>query len=250
MDKGGKAAFAQKGPGDGIMFDTEYMFSHFMDVLAYLPVTVKLTVGALMIAFPLALFFSFVQYKNVPVLSFFVRIYLSVIRGTPVVLQMFVIYGMGPVLLQQYFRSIGKNIDVYAIDNSWYAYAALSLSTTAFLTEAFRSALQSVDPGQKEAGYMVGMKTGQIYKEFILPQAMTVAIPIVGNTIVDTIKASSLAFTMSVTEVMGEAKIIGGMHSRYLEMYVNAFFVYVIFIFLVEFLLKRIERRLTRYRNA
>ena len=81
---------------------------------------------------------------------------------------------------------------------------------------------------------MVGLSKWQIYREIIIPQALTVALPILGNVIVDVIKSTSLAFTMSVTEVMGRAKIIGGMTTKYLEMYIDAFFVYVVFIFFVE----------------
>ena len=97
---------------------------------------------------------------------------------------------------------------------------------------------------------MVGLSKWQVYKEIIIPQAMTVAVPIMGNVIVDVIKSTSLAFTMSVTEVMGSAKIIGGMTTKYLEMYIDAFFVYVIFIFIVEIILKRVEKSLGKYRKT
>ena len=97
---------------------------------------------------------------------------------------------------------------------------------------------------------MVGLSKWQVYKEIIIPQAMTVAVPIMGNVIVDVIKSTSLAFTMSVTEVMGSAKIIGGMTTKYLEMYIDAFFVYVIFIFIVEIILKRVEKSLGKYKKT
>lgn len=74
--------------------------------------------------------------------------------------------------------------------------------------------------------------------------------PIVSNTIVDTIKATSLAFAMSVTEVTGRAKILGGMSLNYFEAYLDIFFVYIILVCVVEFLLKRLEKRLIRYKNA
>jgi ABC-type amino acid transport system permease subunit len=97
---------------------------------------------------------------------------------------------------------------------------------------------------------MVGLSKWQVYKEIIVPQAMTVAVPIMGNVIIDVIKSTSLAFTMSVTEVMGSAKIIGGMTTKYLEMYIDAFFVYVIFIVFIEILLKRVEKAFARYKKT
>ena len=232
------------------MLDTKQMFDNFWTIASFLPITIKLTIGALLIALPVSFLFAAVELKKVPVLTQIVRLYLSVIRGTPMLLQMFVIYALVPYWLNGLFQSLGKEINVYDIDPIWYAYVAISLSATAFLTEAVRSSILSVDKGQKEAGYMVGLSKWQIYREIIIPQALTVALPILGNVIVDVIKSTSLAFTMSVTEVMGRAKIIGGMTTKYLEMYIDAFFVYVVFIFFVELIIKRIEKFVTRYKRA
>lgn len=232
------------------MLDFNVMSENFISIVSYLPVTIKLAVGALLIAFPVSFLFAFTQIRKIPIISLLVRVYLSAIRGTPILLQMFTIYALIPLWINSAATSLGKTIDIYSVDPIWYAYIAISLSATAFLTEAIRSAILSVDKGQLEAGYMVGLSKWQIYKDIIIPQAMTVAIPIMGNVIVDVIKSTSLAFTMSVTEIMGRAKIIGGMSTKYLEMYLDAFFVYVIFIIVVEFILKRVEKSLTKYRKA
>lgn len=232
------------------MLDFKVMADNFISIVSYLPVTIKLTIGALLIAFPVSFLFAYTQIKKIPVISLLVRVYLSMIRGTPILLQMFTIYALIPFWIDRAAKALGKNIDIYDVDPIWYAYIAISLSATAFLTEAVRSAILSVDKGQKEAGLMVGLSKWQVYKDIIIPQAMTVAIPIMGNVIVDVIKSTSLAFTMSVTEIMGRAKIIGGMTTKYLEMYIDAFFVYVIFIVIVEFILKRIEKSLTKYRKV
>ncbi|MCR5291282.1 MAG: amino acid ABC transporter permease [Eubacterium sp.] len=232
------------------MLDYNLMLENFISIVSFLPVTIKLAVGALLIAFPVSFLFAFTQIRKIPVISLLVRVYLSAIRGTPVLLQMFTIYALIPLWINSAATALGKNIDIYSVSPIWYAYIAISLSATAFLTEAIRSAILSVDKGQLEAGYMVGLSKWQVYKDIIIPQAMTVAIPIMGNVIVDVIKSTSLAFTMSVTEIMGRAKIIGGMTTKYLEMYLDAFFVYVIFIIIVEFILKRVEKSLTKYRKA
>lgn len=228
----------------------DFMREAFPDILSYLPVTLRLTAGALLIAFPAACLFTFILLKEIPAVRRVVQVYLSLLRGTPIILQIFVIYNLMPSILQQYFDSAGKDINVFELDNSWYAYLALSLSATAFLTEAFRAAIRTVDKGQLEAAYAVGMNGITAYKRIILPQALGVALPIVSNTIVDTIKATSLAFAMSVTEVTGRAKILGGMSLNYFEAYLDIFFVYIILVCVVEFLLKRLEKRLIRYKNA
>jgi ABC-type amino acid transport system permease subunit len=153
-------------------------------------------------------------------------------------IQIFLVYFALPLLT-------GQRSDPYVA-----AISACGLNSGAYVAEIFRSRIQSIDKGQMEAGYMVGLSKWQIYREIIIPQALTVALPILGNVIVDVIKSTSLAFTMSVTEVMGRAKIIGGMTTKYLEMYIDAFFVYVVFIFFVELVIKKIEKFATRYKRA
>lgn len=228
----------------------DFMQKAFPDILSYLPVTLKLTAGALLIAVPFSCLFAFILIKKIPVVKRAVQVYLSLLRGTPIILQIFVIYNIMPSLLQQCFHAAGRDINIFELDNIWYAYLALSLSATAFLTEAFRSAIGTVDKGQLEAAYTVGMNGFTAYKRIILPQALGVALPIVSNIIVDTMKATSLAFAMSVTEVTGRAKILGGMSLNYFEAYLDIFFVYIILVCVVEVLLKRLEKRLSRYKNA
>lgn len=229
--------------------DYTYMLESLPEIMSYIPVTLRLTAMTFVIAIPFAIVFTYILVKKIPVVSQIIKVYISLIRGTPILLQIYVIFTITPTLLQHYFDSIGKNVDIYAIDNSWYAYLALSLSTVVFLTEAFRSALGTVDRGQVEAAYMVGMTGIEAYKRIVFPQALGVALPIITNIVVDTIKATSLAFTMVVTEVMGEAKILGGMSSRYFEMYLDAFLVYILIICVVEFLLKHLEKYCLRYKT-
>lgn len=228
--------------------DFEFMLEAFPKILRYLPVTIRLTAGALVIAFPIALLFALVLTRKIPVAEQIIRVYLSILKGTPIILQMYIAYSLLPSLLQRYFTAAGININIFDIDNSWYAYIALSLSATAFLTEAFRSAMGSVDKGQLEAAYMVGLTGIQAYRRIVLPQMFGIAMPVITNTVVSTIKATSLAFAMSVVEVTGEAKILAGISLSYFEAYLDIFFVYIILICIVEFLLKTLERYLVRYR--
>ncbi|MCH4190789.1 MAG: amino acid ABC transporter permease [Butyrivibrio sp.] len=230
--------------------DYEFMWKAFPDILSYLPVTLKLTAGALILSVPFALLFAMIQIRKVPLLRKIVSIYLSLIRGTPIILQIFVIYNLMPYLLQKYADARGMNLNIYDLNGMWYAYIALSLSATAFLTEAFRASIETVDKGQFEAACMVGMSRGQAYRRIIFPQAAGVAMPVITNVVVDTIKATSLAFAMAVTEVTGRAKILGGENLRYFEAYLDIFLVYVIVIGITEILLKKLEKYCVRYRVA
>lgn len=227
----------------------QFMLQAFPDILSYLPVTVQLTVGALAIAFPFAFIFALVLIKKVPVVTGIVKVYVSIIRGTPIILQIFIIYNLMPSVLNVYFTATGADVNIFGIDNKYYAYLALSLSATAFLTEAFRAAIAGIDKGQLEAAYMVGMNGVSAYKRIVLPQALGVALPIIYNTVADTIKATSLAFAMSVTEVTGRAKILGGQSLNYFEAYLDIFLVYIIFIGIVEYLLKKLESKVKKYQR-
>ena len=231
------------------MLDFEKMKEAFPELIKFLPVTIQLTLGTLAIALPVSVLFSLILLGKRKVPKAIVRFILSIIRGTPVLLQLFVIYAALPFLIETISSRLKLNVDVYSIDNKWYAYFALSLSAVAFLTEAFRSAIASVDRGQSEAGYMVGLSNRQVFRRIVLPQAMVIAVPVCGNIVVDVIKTTSLAFTISVTEVMGEAKILGGMNTRYLDMFFDVFIIYLVFIGLVEYMMKLLEKRLVRYRT-
>ncbi|MCR5797315.1 MAG: amino acid ABC transporter permease [Eubacterium sp.] len=231
------------------MLDFEKMKEAFPELIKFLPVTIQLTLGTLAIALPVSVLFSLILLGKRKVPKAIVRFILSIIRGTPVLLQLFVIYAALPFLIENISSRLKLNVDIYSIDNKWYAYFALSLSAVAFLTEAFRSAIASVDRGQSEAGYMVGLSNRQVFRRIVLPQAMVIAVPVCGNIVVDVIKTTSLAFTISVTEVMGEAKILGGMNTRYLDMFFDVFIIYLVFIGLVEYMMKLLEKRLVRYRT-
>ena len=96
---------------------------------------------------------------------------MSLIRGTPVVLQIYVIYNVTPYLLAELFKKMGSTVNVYQLDPIWYAYLALSLSTTVYLAEALRSGLETVNKGQMEAGLSVGMGRFETFYHVVFPQA-------------------------------------------------------------------------------
>ena len=139
------------------MIDIEYVKKTFPEVIKYIPVTFNLTIGALLIAIPFALLFSLILNKKVPVLTQIIKTYISLIRGTPLLLQIYIMYNRGPLILNGLVKALGLNLDVYAIDYIWYAYFVLSLSATVSLTDAFKSAIVAVDKGQFEAAYSVGL---------------------------------------------------------------------------------------------
>ena len=102
----------------------------------------------------------------------------------------------------------------------------LALNASAYTTESMRSALESVPKGQPEAGLAVGMTNMQIMRHIILPQATRVAIPILANDFIAMLKNSSMAFTLGVREIMGQASLIGNTGFKFFEAYLDAFIIY------------------------
>ena len=121
---------------------------------------------------------------------------------------------------------------------------SLICNTSAFMAESFRAALESVDKGQIEACYSMGMTRAQAMRRAILPQAFVVAAPSIGNHFIGIIKGPALGFTVGLADVMGTAKMEAALSLRFFEAYLCVTIVYVAIVLIVEFFLRRIERRL------
>ena len=107
-----------------------------------------------------------------------------------------------------------------------------------------RSALLSVDKGQVEAAHALGMTYGQTLRRIIIPEALTVALPTIGNSLISAIKGTSLAFTCAVVEITAQGKIIGGRNYRYFEVYCSLAIIYWIVTVIIEQILKFTEKKL------
>ena len=229
--------------------DWEFITESFPQIVVYLPVTLQLTVVSMIISLIVGTVFAYVNYKNVRILSNIIKVYMSLIRGTPVILQIFFIFNFGPYLINGLVDRLGLAIDVYGINPKFYAYVALSLSTTVSIAEAIRAGLESIDMGQRESGLSVGMTEWQVLTNIVFPQAFTNAWPVMGNILVGLIKATSLAFMLTVVEITGYARILGGNVLRYFEAYICVFAIYIVVIKITELILKYIEVNKLVYRR-
>ncbi len=228
--------------------DYEFIKEALPDIAGYIPVTLNLVLVSLLISFPVGVLFAWINYKKVRVLSPVVKAYMSLIRGTPVVLQIYIIYNITPYILASIFEKMGSDVNVYRLNTIWYAYFALSLSTTVTIAEAMRAGLETVNKGQFEAGLSIGLSAPQTLWHIVFPQALTAAMPVLGNVAVELTKATSLAFIMAVTEITGRAKVLGGGVLRYFEAYICVFILYIVIIAIMEQLFKLVEKRISIYR--
>ena len=230
--------------------DWGFVREAFPEVIKFIPVTLQLTFITFLISFPLGVVLALINHHNVKGLGKIVRVYISLIRGTPVLLQIYVIYNILPMILTDFLKSIGSDFKVYSLSAKIFAYIALSISTTVTISEAVRSGLVTVNKGQREAAKAVGLNNVETFFHVVFPQAFAAAFPVIVNGFVDLIKVTSLAFLMTVVEITGKAKLLGGMELRYLEAYVTVALVYIILIVIVELIAKPVEKKLNVFRGG
>ena len=231
----------------GNIFDLDYMLSTVPQILPYLPVTLGLAFLSAGLGLVIGFLVAMVRYFRVRVLCGICRVYVSFIRGTPMLVQLFLVYYGIPILLAGINSSLGTDLNVNRIPAVVFAAVAFSLNCGAYMSETIRSAMLSVDSGQLEACYSVNMTTRQAMLRVILPQAFTVALPPLGNSLISMVKETSLAFSISLVDMMAQAKLVGSRSFRFFEVYVVASILYWGVCILIEQALSFIEKRMRRY---
>ncbi|MCP3741643.1 amino acid ABC transporter permease [Rossellomorea sp. BNER] len=196
--------------------------------------SIPLTIISFILGMILAILTALARLSGFNILRGIARVYVSAVRGTPLLVQLFIIfYGL---------PSIGLKFDPFSS-----AVIAFSLNVGAYSSEIVRAAIQSIAKGQWEAGYSIGMTYGQTLKRIILPQAARVSIPPLSNSFISLVKDTSLASLILVTELFRRAQEIAATNYQFLLLYVEAAFLYWIMCFILTIIQDRIESRLDRY---
>ena len=222
----------------GKLFDVSLVFSSIPELLTKLPITLELAVVSMLIGLGLGLVMAIIKMKKIRVLTQITNLLISLLRGTPVIVQLYVAFFGIPMM----FKAI--NLAVANISGFVYAMIALGLNQSGFMAEIIRSALQSVDPGQIEAAHALGMTYPQTLRRIILPEAFEVALPTLGNSFISIIKGTSLAFTCAVVEITAQGQIIGGRTYRYFEVYVSLAIIYWLVTLVIEQIIRVIENKI------
>ncbi len=232
------------------ILDFQFMASIIPEIFKVIPVTLNITVVAMFFALIIGTITALVRIYKIPVVHQIAGFYLSFTRGTPLLVQIYLSYYGIPKLLDYAHAAYGWNIDVNGIPAIVFIYFAFSLNVGAYLSETIRAAIQAIEKGQMEAALSLGMTTWQGLYRIIFPQALAVALPSFGNTVISLIKDTSLAFMISVVEMMGEAKILGARGLQFFEVYiVVALFYWLICIF-VERVVILLEKRVKQFEGG
>lgn len=230
--------------------DTEFMAETFIDVLSGIPVTLELTFGTLLISSLLGLLLAICGAERGRIARRVIAVYVSFVRGTPVVLQILFLYSLLPTLLNYLIKTVlALDYNIFDVNPILYAFIVFTINTTALLSEVFRSALVTVSHGQMEAALSIGMNRFQAYIRIILPQAFVTALPNICNVTVNLLKSTSLAFMMTVKDVTAIAKVDASFGYNYLEAYLVIFAVYILLCSAVQLLFTAVEKREAAYRK-
>lgn len=228
----------------GKLFDWKLVFTSIPELLEKLPVTLELAGFAMALGLLLGLVMAVIKLKKIRVLTSVTNFIISVIRGTPVIVQLYIAFFGIPMFFKYWNARFGTNLAVADISGFTYAAVALGLNQSAFCAEIIRSALQAVNEGQVEAAQALGMSYLQTLWRIILPQAFEVALPTLGNSLISIIKSTSLAFTCAVVELTAQGRIIAGRSYRYFEIYLSLAIIYWVITIVIEQAVKWIEKKI------
>ena len=226
------------------IFAPEAIIQMLPDILARLPITVLMTLVAGVIGLALGFLLAVIRLKEVPVVNQLLQVFISFMRGTPQLVQLFLAFYGFPLVVEWLNQQANWNLDVNGIPALVYVFVAFGLNEAAYNSETFRAAILSVDNKEIEAAKSIGLTDRQTMRRIILPSALVVAIPNLGNSLISLLKGTSLAFTVTVIDIMGQARILAGANLRFFEAYIAVALLYWLFCILIERGVGYLERRL------
>ncbi|AFS39490.1 amino acid ABC transporter permease [Leuconostoc gelidum] len=218
-------------------FQPHLIWQYFPDVLSALPVTLLLTLVSTIIGVIVGAGIAYVRMENTPFLKQIAAVFTSFIRGTPILIQMFLVYYGLPFFLGY------VGIDADDVNALVYLFITYGLNMAAFLSEIIRAALESVPATQREAALTSGYTKRQMYFKIIFPQAVIIAMPSFATMVISLLQDTSLAFTIGVIDVVGKAKALGTATFHTVEAYISAMIIFIILSFILERLFRWIEKR-------
>jgi len=219
--------------------DLSLMATSLPKLLSAAIVTLKLLSVALFFGLIIGLIFAILRLNKNPIINKFAYGYSYVFRGTPLLVQIFIIYfGLGQI---EYFRS--TFLWVVFKEPYWCAIIAFALNTGAYTSEILRSAFETIKPGIIEAGKSLGISSKIIFYKIQIPVAIRQSLPAYGNEIILMMKGTSLASTVTLMDITGVAKHIVSTTYKPLEVFLLAGSIYLFMTFLIHNLIKYLEKK-------
>ncbi|MBL1379370.1 amino acid ABC transporter permease [Zobellella iuensis] len=217
-----------------MQFDLDYTLALFPILLKYLGTTMEMALLGFVFALIIAVLLAVIRTFQPPGLNALAKLFISFFRGTPLLVQLFLLYYGLPQIMPIF---IGMNAFTAAV-------IGLTLHFAAYMAESIRAAILGIHKSQMEAAMSIGMTRGQAMQRIILPQAARIATPSLMNYFIDMIKSTSLAFTLGVAEIMASAQKEASSSFKFFEAFIAVALIYWAVVVFFTHLQTRLERRL------
>lgn len=218
----------------GGLFDIELAIENLPFILEGLPMTLLVSIAGMAIGLVLGLLLALTRSSRNKLLRWPARIYISFMRGTPILVFLFILYFGLPIV----------GIEFGAITA---AIIGFGLNSAAYNAEIFRSSLNSVDNGQWESARALNMPYWLTLRKIILPQATRIAIPPLTSVLMDLVKATSLAAVITVPELFQKTQIVAGREFDAMTMYILVALIYWPICILIGYMQERLEKRFSKF---
>ena len=228
----------------GKLFSWRAVFDAIPSIIERLPTTIGLTVAGAILGLILALIFAIVKINHVKILYPIQAVFVSFLRGTPILVQLMLTYYGIPLFLKFLNQKYGFDWNINAIPASIFAITAFAFNEAAYTSETIRAAIQAVNSGEIEAARSLGMTSVQVYRRVIIPNAAVIATPTLINGLIGLTKGTSLAFNAGIVEMFAQAQILGGSDYRYFERYISVALIYWMVSIVVEQIGRLIEKNM------
>lgn len=232
------------------MIDVGFIIQSIPAMLKAIPVTLIMAFVAAAIGWMFGIGIALIRKYKVPVLSQVLAVFVSFMRGVPMVILLYISYYALPILVYSYGVSIGMEIDVNAVPAIVYAIIALTLDQAAYSSEIFRSALAAVDEGQMEAAYSIGMTRSQGLIRIVFPQALATAMPNLSGLFLGLVKGTSLAYYVGVYEITATANLLATPALNFIDAYIMTTVIYEVISLIFNQWFRGIENHLKKFRAA
>jgi polar amino acid transport system permease protein len=217
-------------------YDTDFVAAWAPFILGGVPLTILVSVCAIALAMPFALLGALGRISRSPVVYAVASLYVSLVRGTPLIVQILFVYLALPQIVPA-----AAGVPLVAL-----GIFALAFNYGAYTTEIFRAGIEAVPRGQREAATALGLTERRIMRRIVLPQAVRIVTPAIGNEFIAMTKDSALVYVMGVQELLWRATHVGQSRFKSLETLVLAAAVYWVLTIVLSFFQERLERRMAR----
>jgi L-cystine transport system permease protein len=225
------------------MFKWDYVWRYLPRIISVAPTTLLIVAVAMAAGLVIGMAFTVFRVEKIPVLNQLSVVFVSFIRGTPILAQLFVVYYGLPALMN------GFGINIMRAEKILFVFLTYAINSGAFLSENFRSAILSISKSQWDAAASIGLNKLQTYTRVIIPQSVAVAIPPVGTFLSQLLQDTSLAFALGIIDIVGKINTMGASISHVLEGYCVAAALFTALAFGIERAFAFLEKKM-RTQNA